>query len=100
MTPTRTVQQRTDDFTQAFGAVQAVLVPDNYRDILAVVNSIPAPTQDEGVAGFDRYLAQINASLGISRMIASYDRTAAIVAAMLTQSGVSRPTFTAEGDPE
>ena len=89
----RTVQEKTEDWGAAFSTVQNAIIPSQMLEVLSIVQQIPPPTEEEGIAGFDRYLNQVNASLGIARVVAAGTRAAAVVAAMLTQSGVSRPTM-------
>lgn len=91
MSRDRTVTEKTEDAVTAFNILSSEITPPQFRDIVNALQAIPPATPEEGVEGFNRYVNAVNASLGIARVVMANDRAAMIAAAMLTQSGVSRP---------
>jgi hypothetical protein len=93
MTATRSVPQRLGDWSEAFDFTRQAITPVEFRTMLAAMLK-PA---GEDVGDVQAYAVLVQASMTLARLVSANDRTAAIVAAMLTQSGVSRPTITEEG---
>lgn len=89
MTQTRTIEQKVGDATAVFNALRAELTPEPIRALVTQMTTIPV-TETTDIAA---YAAMVQASLHLARVVSANDRTAMIAAAMLTQSGVSRPTF-------
>lgn len=98
MTTHRTPTQKALDWAEAFQIVANNLVVPEFQKVITDLKDIPAPKPEDGIAGFNEYVTALNASLAISRIVRADARTAAIVAAMLTQSGVSRPTIEPDGE--
>lgn len=73
----RTTVQKVADWFEVYQAIKAELTPQALRELTALASADS--------------VASINVGLGASRITFANDRMAAQVAAMLTQSGVSRP---------
>ena len=91
----RTPEQKALDWAEAYRMVSEAMVVPQFQKVIDDLGTIPPPTPEDGIAGFNEYVTALNASLAISRIVRADMRTAAIVAAMLTQSGVARPTLEA-----
>lgn len=89
----RTVAERVADWHQAFLAVQEQLTPQALRTMMTVLTSTVPPEGADDLDQVRAYIERVTTATGISRMIFANDRAAAVVAAMLTQSGVSRHTL-------
>ena len=76
----RTVEAKVGDWSTAFWAVKAEITPQAIRDIKTVMEGATDPG---ALAVAER----------LTRMIFANDRTAAIVAAMLTTQGGIKPAF-------
>lgn len=85
----RTTEEKVGDWFTAFTAIRAELTPEPLSEALKQLTIAAATTPGEA-------LTVLQQSLGIARVVCANDRAAAIVASMLTQSGVSRPTFNTE----
>jgi hypothetical protein len=94
----RTVPEKVGDWNVAFGAVADTLTIPQFNEAIRILGTLPAPVAEDGITGFNEYITAVNASLALARLVAANNRTAAIVAAMLTQSGVSRPVIAEEVD--
>lgn len=81
------------DWAEAYALVERTLEVPQFAAVIHNLGLVPAPKPEDGIAGFNEYITAVNASLQVSRIVRADARTAAIVAAMLTQSGVSRPTI-------
>jgi hypothetical protein len=90
---TRTPQEKALDWAEAFAIIENALAVPEFEQVITALGTIPPPKEEDGIAGFNQYITAVNASLSIARIRRADARTAAIVAAMLTQSGVSRPTI-------
>lgn len=80
MSTARTVIQRVSDWQIAFNIIRSELTPEIHRTVLDTMEKI------EGVH-------QLRSYIDLSRAVMGNDKGAGIIAAMLTQSGISRPTF-------
>ena len=91
----RTPTQKALDWSEAFNLISNSLVVPQFDQVVKNLGLVtpPDPESETFLADFNEYLTAINASLSIVRVVRADTRTAAIVAAMLTQSGVSRPTI-------
>lgn len=88
----RTVDEKVGDWKRAFDAMLDEATDPRLSAVIDNLAAIPAPKEEDGLAGFDAYVTAINSSLSIVRVVRADRRTAMIAAAMLTQSGgVSRP---------
>jgi hypothetical protein len=92
MTARRDSTAITSDWYDVFRAVAAELEDPELLKLASLKN--------ETVNAADTPVYAINIGMQASRQIAATRRTAAVVAAMLTQGGVSRPIITAEGEIE
>lgn len=92
MAQTRTVEQKVGDALEVFNALRAELTPEPMRALVTKMTSIPMGENTDVAA----YASLVQASLHIARVVAANDRFAMIAAAMLTQSGVSRPIIVDE----
>ena len=90
MTTKRDAVEIVSDWLTVFRAVKAEITPQVLVDLSNLRNS----TNDES------HEVAIATGLAATRIVFANDRTAAVVAAMLTQSGVSRPVFTTDGETE
>lgn len=89
----RSVAERVGDWAQAFRAVQEELTPLPLRAMMTtLVNSVP-PAGSDDLDQVRAYIERVNAAGGVSRLVFANDRAAAVVAGILTQSGVTRPNF-------
>jgi hypothetical protein len=82
MTTNRTTEDKVADWLTAYRAIQYELTPQGFRALTAMA----APVEG---AAFDPALVHLG--IDVSRIVFANDRTASITAAMLTQSGISRP---------
>lgn len=91
----RTLDEKLTDYDIAFAHVQQTIVPDGLREAITAIGSIPVPTGNPASDGdaFAAYASLVQSTLHLARLVAAGDRAAAVVAAMLTQSGVARPTL-------
>ena len=77
----RSVNEKIADWSQAYWAVSSELTPKAIRDVLATMEGVPS---DPG---------GLSAAERLARLVAANDRTAALVAAMLTTYGGVKPAF-------
>jgi hypothetical protein len=96
----RTLPEKVGDWGAAFNAMRDEITPPVFREIMTKLTSLPAPPEGAGLADFNEYITAVNASLGIARIVAANDRAAAMAAAIITQSGVVRPTVDISEDGE
>ena len=90
----RTVIEKVGDWKAAYDMIRDEITPAGLRQMMAVVATPPADGSD-----VQQYIGMVQASLSMARIVTANDRMAAVTAAMLTQSGVSRPIIAdAEGD--
>jgi len=84
----RTIEQKVGDWLRAFNAISAELTPPGMREVLRTLK-----TRDplEGESPEEYMKDQFAVAQSIGRIVSANDRTAAIAAAMLTQSGIGRP---------
>lgn len=88
----RSLEQKVADWQNAFRAVQEELTPAPLRVMLkALTDTAPPDNANGDIEAAQTYLSQVNAATGIARIVFTNDRAAAVVAALLTQGGVSRP---------
>ncbi len=90
MTTNRTPAEKANDTRYAFNIFRDELTPPLKREVLANMTG----AQMEAIAStgdVQAYAALVQASLQLDRVISANDRAALIAAAMITQSGVSRP---------
>jgi hypothetical protein len=80
MTTNRTVPQRVVDWSQAFNAIAGEIITPGMREIAALA-------QPSGSAN------EINLGVAMSKIYFAQLRAAAVAAAMITSSGVSRPVI-------
>jgi hypothetical protein len=83
----RTTEDKVSDWYTVFGAVRDELTPAPFRGLIDKMTNFPVAEGTDAAA----YASLVQSSMGIARLISANDRAAAVVAAMLTQSGVSRP---------
>lgn len=95
-TPQRSVSEKATDLLTAFNIIRDEITPPEFRAVIHNVTQVPPATEEEGVEGFNRYVNALNASLGVSRVVMANDRAALLAAAMITQSGVSRPVISTD----
>ncbi len=104
-TPQRTIEQKTGDAVQVFNVLRVELTEETLRNLSKQVIDVGAvlleaiakdPTGPSADQSLRQYASLVQDSVLLSRVVAGNDRTAMIAAAMLTQSGVSRPNFTVE----
>jgi hypothetical protein len=81
------VTEKVGDWYQAFEAIRMELTPQSMRSIVDVLKGAGDPGS---LASMER----------AARMIAANDRAAAIAAAIITQSGVSRPVLSPDCDAD
>jgi len=92
----RTVQQKIGDTHTAFEALREVLTPDPMRALIGRMSEIGSnPDEKVDIAA---YASLVNGSLALARIVAANDRAAMLAAAMITQTGVSRPVFNTESE--
>ncbi len=80
MTTNRTVEERVGDWQRAFNAIREEVTPPVMRNLMANLQGVEN-TNDLGTY------------VGLARLVMANDRMSALVAAMLTQAGVSRPVI-------
>jgi hypothetical protein len=88
MATNRSVPQRVSDWVTAYSAIRDEVTPPSLREVINKMFDIPTEGVDAGA-----YASLVQSSLHLARIVAAGDRTSAVVAAMITQSGVSRPTI-------
>ena len=76
----RTVEAKVADWSKAYWAVSTELTPQNVRDVLQAMKGVTDP-------------GSLSAAERLARLISANDRTAALVAAMLTTYGGIKPAF-------
>ena len=89
MTRERTVTQKVGDWNTAFEATREAITPAGLRNLIDRLASFPVNDATDAAA----YASLVQSSMSVARIVAANDRAAAISAAMLTQSGVSRPVI-------
>lgn len=89
MTQNRTVQQKVGDALFAYEHLRAELTPTEMRALIDKMTKMQPGEKDDIAA----YASLVNASLQLARVVSANDRAAMLSAAMITQSGVSRPTI-------
>lgn len=100
----RTIEQKTGDAVSVFNVLREEVTDPGLRRLSTQVIDIGAAllekikTEDNPAQALREYTALVNDSVLLSRVVAGNDRAAMIAAAMLTQSGVSRPTITLDED--
>lgn len=103
----RTNEQKVADFTEVFRLIREEVTPPKFREVLTKLTESAPPELPEGAdiqvmqlhyKMVEMYLGMVQQATTLSRMVTANDRAAAIVAGMLTQSGVARPVFTTDGD--
>lgn len=95
MSTTRTVQEKTGDWYGAFVDIRAAITPDAFRGLIDFLGSYKVDENGKDAEGKPvdvvAYASLVQASIHLARIVSANDRAAAIAAAMLTQSGISRP---------
>ena len=76
----RTTEQKVADWGTAYWAVSAELTPSAVREVLRTMQGVTDP-------------GSLSAAERLARLISANDRTAALVAAMLTTYGGIKPAF-------
>lgn len=92
MATTRSVNEKVSDTLRAFETLRHELTPDAMRALIKRMSE-QQPDDTLDVAG---YASLVNASMQLARVVAANDRAAMMAAAMITQSGVSRPILNSE----
>lgn len=90
----RTREDKVGDWKQAFDSVAAELTPNELRERMNVLLSVPLPDDPDNVI---TYTARMNTAMALARLIAANDRAAATVAALLTATGI-KPAAIDYGD--
>lgn len=83
------VSERVGQWLQAYTAIKAELTPDGSRELLGLMMTTITPEGPTPGA---------NVAMSLARLIASNDRAAATVAAMLVATGI-KPVAIDYGDP-
>ena len=86
MSRERTVPEKVGDWKMAFDAIREQMTPPPILEMRDQLLKVPTDTLEVGA-----YAQLVSASLGIAKLVSANDRAAGVIAAMLTQSGVSRP---------
>ena len=94
--PQRTVEQKVGDTVAAYNALRDEVTPTPMRSLINKMAEVPMGPDSDVAA----YASLVQASLALARVVAANDRAAMIAAAMITQSGVSRPLVSTDGDIE
>lgn len=96
MSPTRdrTVSDKIGDWNTAYNAVRDEITLPQIRQVVTTLTQVPADIE------LGAYVQVLNSAMALARMVAANDRAAGIIAAMLTQSGVTRPVITTPDDSE
>jgi len=92
MTQNRTVAEKVSDAIRVYDQLRAEITTPEMRALITKMTSMQPGEKDDMAA----YAALVQASLQLARVVAANDRTAMLAAAMLTQSGVSRPVITTD----
>lgn len=93
MSINRSVPAKVGDWLTAYNAIREEITPPAMRVMLSHL-SIPENASPEP----GDYVKVVQASIALARLVCANDRAASVVAAMLTQSGVSRPTVEVNDD--
>lgn len=102
MTVNRTVEEKVGDILKAYNAISAELTEPTLRHLSQQVIDVGAlllesiaqdPTGPSADQSLRQYASLVQDSVLLSRVVAGNDRSAMIAAAMLVQSGVSRPVI-------
>lgn len=86
--------EKVGDWEVAYQAVSASITADKLREQLNAVINTPIPADPEGIV---TYVARMNASMALARLVSANDRAAGTIAALITQSGI-KPTAVDYGD--
>lgn len=100
MTATRTPQEKVGDWNAAFEPIRDSITTHEMRAMQSAMTEVQVPKTTDDIGAFQAWVALVQETVKLSRLIAANDRAAAIAAAMLVQSGVSRPVISTdeEGD--
>lgn len=90
----RTVEQKVGDWLLAYRAIAEEVSAPALREQLNAVINTPLPQDPEGIG---TYVARMNASMALARLVSANDRAAATVAALLVSQGI-RPAAIDYGD--
>lgn len=90
MSSGRTVQQKVGDWAGAYRDIRDAVTPEPLRQLITDMTSMKLG-DDPTIELVSAYSTLVQGSIHLVRIVAANDRAAAIAAAMLTQSGVSRP---------
>ena len=82
----RTTTEKVADTVVAFTVLRDEVTPQPMRDLINGMTNIPMEGADAAA-----YASLVQSSIHLARIVCANDRAAIIAAAMLTQSGVSRP---------
>lgn len=91
MSRDRSVQDKVADWMTAFEAIKAELTPAPLRVMMRQLTEAVPPEGTDDLDQVKAYVERVNVATALSRLIFTNDRAASVTAAMLTQSGVSRP---------
>ena len=104
----RTREDKVGDLKWAFDMLRMELTPQTMRDFITKLSTTPAPepitgSEDPAIImanskALEAYAALVQSGMAVGRMVTANDRTAMIAAAMMMQSGVSRPVIDADGE--
>ena len=87
----RTAGQKVADAKAAFEILREAVTDDSVRAMSDSVNKAMADAAASGNAAL--YEEWVRAGITITRLVSANDRAALIAAALITQSGVSRPNL-------
>lgn len=90
MATPRPLTEKVGAWKQAYDAIREEITPPAMRTML---QNMTAANPAAEVGDIQAYAALVQASITLARLVSANDRAAAIAAAMLTQSGVSRPVI-------
>lgn len=84
----RTTGEKIADTVTAFNVLRDEVTPQPMRDLINGMTSIPTEGADAAA-----YASLVQSSIHLARIVSANDRAAMMAAAIITQSGVSRPTL-------
>lgn len=87
----RTVDEKVGDWQRAHRMIAEELTPPALRQMMTTLTGVVPPEGTDDLDQLRSYIETVNSAMGIARVVFANDRAAGVVAAMLVQSGVSRP---------